>query len=120
MTRGDSIDPETGIRVLNLGAGVQSTRLYLGSMEGDFQRFDVAIFADTGEEPAAVYEHLAWMQSLGGPQILIRSAGSRLGEDLKTGRRPTGQSQARFAAIPAFTIIEGGEVGITKRQCSKE
>ena len=106
--------------VLNLGAGVQSTTLYLMSMAGEVQLFDVAIFADTGEEPQAVYRHLEWMQSLKGPTILVRDAGSRLGDDLRVGRHPKGQGQALFAAIPAFTIIEGGEPGRAKRQCSKE
>lgn len=43
---------------LSLGAGVQSTTLFLLSAEGVLPRLDGAIFADTGWEPAAVYEHL--------------------------------------------------------------
>jgi hypothetical protein len=110
----------TEIHILNLGAGVQSTTLYLMSMEGEAPRFDVAIFADTGEEPQAVYEHLKWMQTLHGPEILVRSIGTRLGEDLRHGTRPAGAGKAPFAAIPAFTIIDGEKPGRTKRQCSKE
>ena len=106
--------------VLNLGAGVQSTYLYLKAVAGEMLSIECAIFADTGEEPAAVYRHLEWLQSLNGPPILIRSVGSRLGEDLRYGTHAKGQGVARFAAIPAFTIIEGGEPGRTKRQCSKE
>lgn len=52
--------------ILNLGAGVQSTTLYLMSMHGQLPRFDIAIFADTGEEPQAVYTHLDWLKQLGG------------------------------------------------------
>lgn len=45
--------------ILNLGAGVQSTALYLFSREPDAKFwFDLAIFADTGEESASVYHHL--------------------------------------------------------------
>jgi hypothetical protein len=111
---------ERKYHVLNLGAGVQSTTLYLMSMAGEVRKFDVAIFADTGEEPEAVYRHLEWLQSLNGLPILVRSAG-RLGDDLRSGRRPEGASQkSRFASIPAFTIIEGGEPGRTRRQCSTE
>lgn len=103
--------------VLNLGAGVQSTTLYLQSMRGKCPRFDVAIFADTMDEPGAVYEHLEWLKSLDGPPILVRSAG-RLGDDLLRGRNTTG---GRFAAIPAFTTADNGAtVGRTRRQCSKE
>jgi len=45
--------------ILNLGAGVQSTALFLLSREPESKlKFDLASFADTGEEPAAVYRHL--------------------------------------------------------------
>ncbi|WP_433894799.1 hypothetical protein [Streptomyces sp. CA-111067] len=46
------------LRVLSLGAGVQSTRLLLLAAEGRLPKLDAAIFADTGWEPRAVYEHL--------------------------------------------------------------
>ena len=75
------------VHVLNLGAGVQSTALYLMAMEKSVPAIGCAIFADTGEEPQAVYRHLAWLQSLQGPPILVRDAGSRLGDDLKECRR---------------------------------
>lgn len=50
--------PDLTIRVLSLGAGVQSTTLALMSIEGKLPRPDAAVFADTGWEPRAVYEHL--------------------------------------------------------------
>ena len=38
--------------ILNLGAGVQSTTLYLMGMRGELEHdFDVAIFADPQDEP---------------------------------------------------------------------
>lgn len=102
--------------VLNLGAGVQSTALYLMSMEGLVPRIDCAIFADTQEEPKAVYDHLKWLNGLGGPTIYVRTAG-KLGDDLMRDRNTTG---GRFASIPAFTTDGNGSTGITRRQCSKE
>ena len=107
--------------ILNLGAGVQSTTLYLMSMNGLVQRFDVAIFADTGEEPQAVYKHLEWLQSLNGPPILIRTKG-KLGDDLIGGRNGNG---ANFASIPSFILNTPGskvqgDVGRSRRQCSRE
>lgn len=106
------------VQVLNLGAGVQSTTLYLMFMRGLVTpQIEAAIFADTQDEPEAVYAHLDWLRSLGGPPILTRTVGC-LGDDLVNGRNSTGQ---RFASIPAFTTPDGGEsVGITRRQCSKE
>ncbi|ETA02416.1 hypothetical protein CcI156_10935 [Frankia sp. CcI156] len=49
---------EPTIRVLSLGAGIQSTTLALLAVEAALPRPDAAIFADTGWEPRAVYEHL--------------------------------------------------------------
>lgn len=103
--------------ILNLGAGVQSTALYLLAREPDPPvRFDLAIFADTGEEPTAVYAHLEHLRSLNIPEICVRSAG-RLGDDLVYGRNSTGQ---RFASIPAFTKNPAGKVGMVRRQCTSE
>lgn len=46
------------LKVLSLGAGVQSTCLLLMAAEGHLPGLDAAIFADTGWEPRAVYDHL--------------------------------------------------------------
>lgn len=103
--------------ILNLGAGVQSTALFLLAREPDARlRFDLCVFADTGEEPAAVYRHLDHLRSLGTPEIWVRSAG-RLGDDLIHGRNSTGQ---RFVSIPAFTTDGAGKVGMVRRQCTAE
>lgn len=73
---------------------------------------DAAIFADTGWEPQAVYDHLAWMMS---PGVLpfpvhIVSAGN-----IRDGLVAGGQGK-RWASIPAFTA--GG--GLLRRQCTKD
>lgn len=106
------------MNILNLGAGVQSTTLYLMFMRGVIDpQIDAAIFADTQDEPESVYSHLSWLKSLAGPPIIVATAG-RLGDDLVRGKNSTGQ---RFASIPAFTTSDGGtSVGITRRQCSRE
>lgn len=49
------------LRVLSLGAGVQSTTVLLMSLDGELPPIDAAIFADTREEPADVYRHLWWL-----------------------------------------------------------
>ncbi len=103
--------------VLNLGAGVQSTALFLLAREPDSKlRFDLAIFADTGEEPGNVYAHLDYLKSLDSPEIWVRSAG-KLGDDLIHGRNSTGQ---RFVSVPVFTVNEAGKVGMVRRQCTAE
>jgi len=88
------------LRVLSLGAGVQSTTLALMAAHGIIGPMpDCAVFADTGWEPQAVYRHLAWLMA---PGVLpfpvhVVSAGD-LRADLQAGVR--GQ---RRASIPAYT-----------------
>lgn len=109
----------TTYRILNLGAGVQSTTVYLLALAGEIPTFDKAIFADTQDEPQAVYDHLAWLRSLGGPEIMVVSRG-RLGDDLVSG---TNSTNHRFAAIPVFMQEPHkatGTTGIARRQCSAE
>ena len=113
--------------ILNLGAGVQSSMLYLLAAQKHkvMPPIDYAIFADVGDEPRAVYAHLEWLKSLGGPEILVRNCGSRLSDDLVSGRSPSGSRMLnpreglparRFATIPAFTM----NGGLGKRQCTVE
>lgn len=119
----------TEYHILNLGAGVQSTALYLLSMQGRIQRFDAAIFADTQDEPGAeerrlglpdppesVYAHLDWMIGLNGPPILVASSG-RLSDDLMAHRNINGADYG--ASIPAY-VGGDGERGMMKRQCTKD
>lgn len=113
-------DETVRLRVLSLGAGVQSTTLALMAAHGEIGPMpDCAIFADTGWEPAAVYEHLAWLMS---PNVLpfpvhVISGGDIRGDLLRAG---AGQ---RWASIPAFTrTVRGGrfDIGMIRRQCTKD
>ncbi len=98
------------LRVLSLGAGVQSSTLALMAAHGEVGPMpDCAIFADTRWEPKAVYDHLAWLMS---PNVLpfpvhIVSAGD-LRADILAGARGE-----RWASIPAFTrtvVLAGTEL----------
>lgn len=105
------------MRVLNLGAGVQSTTIFLMMIDGDIPVADVAIFADTGDEPRMVYDHVEFLKSLNGPEIITVSAGN-LGDNLIRGLNASGQ---RFVSIPAFlSAAEGENTGIGRRQCTRE
>jgi hypothetical protein len=122
------------VRVLNLGAGVQSTALILMDamvhrtghrsevenfigQDYRFDPFDFACFADTQDEPNAVYEHLAKLKTMDTCPILEGTVGC-LGDDLSRGVHSTGQ---RFASIPAYTSpVEGVLGGMTQRQCTRE
>ena len=109
--------------ILNLGAGVQSTALFLMSMDGEAQKFDYAIFADTQEEPDDVYRHLDWLESLGGPKI-IRATAGKLGDIVIAGTDSRGNGRkdgSHYAAIPSYgSDADGKKRGLGQRQCTKE
>jgi hypothetical protein len=83
-----------------------------------------ALFADTGAEPAHVYEHLKWLSSgnvLPFP-VKVVSAGN-IAEDLQRGFTTPG-SQGRFAGAPFFIkrLKPNGasfEVAMGRRQCTR-
>jgi hypothetical protein len=123
-------EPRT-FRILNLGAGVGSTTVFLLAAQGKIPPVDVAIFADTQEEPTAVYEHLQWLVSLGLPPVWIRSIG-KLGDDLIAGHIAAGnqRKKGRFTSIPSFTAgdhnlrdnqpASGCNYGRVQRQCTRD
>ena len=97
------------IRVLSLGAGVQSTAVLLMSCRGILPKLDHAIFADTQWEPSEVYEHLEWLTAEAakyGIPVHIVTAGKIVGDlflhrslipldmvDLKPGNNGAGMSE---------------------------
>ena len=105
------------LRVLSLGAGVQSTTLALMAAHGEIGPMpDCAIFADTGWEPQAVYEHLAWLRSL---NVLPFSVYIVSDGNIREGLVRGAQGE-RWASIPAFTRSASGTVGMIRRQCTRE
>lgn len=109
------IDQPT-LRVLSLGAGVQSTTLLMLSAEGRLPKLDAAIFADTGWEPKAVYEHLDRLdRDIAQPAEipLYRVSVGNIREDAL-------DPQHRFASMPLFIKNQDGGDGMTRRQCSSE
>lgn len=102
------------LRVISLGAGVQSTTLLLLANHGELPGapVDYAIFADTGWEPKAVYEHLAWLEQISEIPILRVSNGDIRSDALDHTRR--------FAAMPVFVFNERGGEGQVRRQCTHE
>ena len=109
--------PDARLRVLSLGAGVQSTTLALMSARGDIGPMpDCAVFADTKWEPKKVMRHLAWLETQLPFPVYHVTAGD-IRTSIVEGRNTTG---GRFAAIPFFVLNPDGSVGIGKRQCTKE
>ena len=54
--------PRNNLRILSLGAGVQSSTLALKIKHGEIPMVDAAIFADVKGEPKAVYTCLDWLE----------------------------------------------------------
>ncbi|MBO4275499.1 hypothetical protein [Microbispora triticiradicis] len=87
------------LRLLSLGAGVQSTAILLLACDGTIPTFDAAIFADTGWEPKAVYDHLdrlAEHAAQHGIPVYRVSSGNI--------RRDALDPEARFASMPLYVI----------------
>lgn len=104
------------LRVLSLGAGVQSTTLALMAAHGEIGPMpDCAIFADTGWEPRRVYEHLDWLApKLPFPVCRVRREGDDLGElAIRIANHPVTRT-----ALPAWFTKDPD--GMLPQQCSKE
>jgi hypothetical protein len=106
-------------RILSLGAGVQSSTLYLMAAAGEFgdERPEVAVFSDTQWEPAGVYEWLARLPELaarlGSPMpIQVVTAGSV--------RESVQYNAGRFVTMPLYVENKDGSIGMIRRQCTKE
>ena len=114
------------LRVLSLGAGVQSTTLALMAAHGEVGPMpDLALFADTGDETGATMETLRWLASgnvLPFP-VKVVSRGDRLSDsfarrnierDLVAEAKPDAVKN-HFVSAPFFTA-NGGQ---TQRQCTR-
>lgn len=105
---------------LSLGAGVQSSALYVLSVLGlhDCPKAEVAIFADTQDEPKWVYSQLDALRAWGDGRLPIEVVTEGcLSQDVID--RHHGDKM-RFAAIPAFTLGTDGRAAPLRRQCSRE
>lgn len=100
------------MRVLSLGAGVQSSVMALLAARGIIGPMpDCAIFADTQSEPEEVYTHLEWLEKQL-PFPVYRVTAGNIRKDALSGL----SSKHRFASMPFFT--SGGGMG--RRQCTNE
>jgi hypothetical protein len=103
------------LRILSLGAGVQSTALLLLAAQGKLPKPDAAIFADTGWEPRAVYDHLQRIitevaEPAGIPVYKVTRGNIR--EDALNPDAPW------FGTIPLYIRNPDGSEGMLRRQCT--
>ena len=94
------------ITILSLGAGVQSSTILLMACQGELPKPDAAVFADTGWEPQAVYDHLAWLETqarVAGIPI-YRVATGNLKDDLLREVRGEGTGRVGHIGQPPFYV----------------
>lgn len=102
------------MRVLSLGAGVQSSAMLLMGLDGKFgDPPDSAIFADTGWEPRAVYQWLSVLEAEVAPFPICRVSNGNIRENASPMATRDGR---RYLSIPAY-LSDGG---MGRKQCTKE
>lgn len=112
------------MRILSLGAGVQSSTLAIMAERGDIEKIDCAIFADTGSEPRcgknSVYSYLDYLKTKVSYPIYVVSAGNLKEKSLIL--RTSKRSGKRYVKgyIPAFVLKPDGKVGLLGRICTAE
>ncbi|MFE5298104.1 hypothetical protein [Streptomyces sp. NPDC056632] len=86
------------------------------SADGTLPKVDYAIFADTGWEPRAVYDHLDHLEreiaEPAGIPILRVTSGNIRNDAL--------DPDHRFASMPLYILNKDGRPGMTRRQCTGE
>ena len=124
---GEVRDPT--MRILSLGAGVQSSCLALMAQEGlTKHKPDFMIFADTGWEPKFVYEHVEYLKKAITICPIITVERGNLREDLIKAANPEPGSReeeksfaGRVPNPPLFAARpNGGRVGMLYSQCTHD
>ena len=108
------------IRVLSLGAGVQSSTLLM-SCRGVLPKLDAAVFADTQWEPKAVYTWLEFLReeaSRAGIPVHVVTAGNLRDDALMFLQQRVLADGKRHASMPIFVRNLAGSRGLIRRQCT--
>lgn len=111
---------DPALRVISHGGGVQTSTLCLMAARGEIGPMpDLAIMADTGDEPREVYRHLDWLRGqVPFPIELVRRPGPSLSEmaiAVAQGERPR-----KGAPLPPWYIRTPAGDGMLPKQCSGE
>ena len=96
------------MRILSLGAGVQSSVILMRAELGETDALDGAIFADTGWESEATYRHLDWMRTKCSRVPIHVISRSRIREGML----------AWYRGVPFYPKQPDGSDGMLLRQCT--
>jgi hypothetical protein len=105
------------LRILSLGAGVQSSTLLLMAEKGVIAPFDCAIFADTGWEGRITYEWLDWLKQVCKTPIITVQGPRGSIYDWSMSLRARSGTAASLEGLPYFTERDGSK-GMLRRQCT--
>jgi hypothetical protein len=113
------------LRVLSLGAGVQSSTLALMAARGEIEPVHHAIFADTQTEPRKVYDWLDWLeaeiQRCPHPFPVHRvTKGDLYSDSLRVRTSKKSNNKYLSAKIPAFILAPDGTRGMFGRSCTAD
>lgn len=111
------------LRVLSLGAGLQTMVEALMHASGELPTIDAAVFADTKEEPRAVYEQLEWLKGIVKnsryPFPIHTVSNGNLWKAASTVRTTKDQTRRYIkVALPLHFVKDNGEPGRGMRTCT--
>ena len=109
------------MRILSLGAGVQSSCIALMSEKGFIEKIDCAIFADTMNEPKSVYVWLEKLKGMVSFPVYVVSKGDLMLEatTIRNSKKNIGKQYVR-PLLPAFLLQPDGKKGLMGRRCTGE
>ena len=113
-----TIHKDVELRVLSLGAGVQSSTVLFKMLDQEIKPADIAIFADTGNEPKEVYIWLDYLKDLMKDKIdfyVVRNEENtgHIIDDYKS-------ASGRHSLIPLHIKRADGTTSINMRTCTSE
>jgi hypothetical protein len=113
-----TLEQEVDLRVLSFGAGVQSSYLFFKMLEQEIKPPDIALFADTGNEPKEVYD---WLNKL------IKLSKNKINVEIVKNNDNTGNiiddykaKDGRYGLIPTHILKKDGTAGFGRRTCTYE
>ena len=114
----ETIHKDVELRVLSLGAGVQSSAVLFKMLDQEIKPADIAIFADTGNEPKEVYVWLDYLKDLMKDKIdfyVVRNEENtgHIIDDYKS-------ASGRHSLIPLHIKRADGTTSINMRTCTAE
>lgn len=113
-----TLERDVELRVLSLGAGVQSSTVLFKMLDQEIKPADIAIFADTGNEPKEVYVWLDYLKDLMKDKIdfyVVRNEENtgHIIDDYKS-------ASGRHSLIPLHIKRADGTSSINMRTCTSE